>query len=125
MSFCYSMAVEQHLQINGESLDSYDYVLYDVETLHFASRNLWLSAAVRVWVSDYERYNLERGKGWLEQLFNEHELPDELAFQRMLINGVDCRLEAHYLWTYLRGGPIHWTGSSLIFHGMNSVRGQA
>lgn len=112
--FVTSMAVEHHLQINGESLDSYDYVLYDIETLHFASRHLWLAAEVRVWVSDYERYNLERGKGWLEQLFNEHGLPEELTFQRMLINGVDCRLEAHYLWAYFEGGPFRWTGESLI-----------
>ncbi|MDT0123317.1 hypothetical protein Q9R46_11735 [Paenibacillus sp. RRE4] len=112
--FVTSMAVEQHLQINGESLDSYDYVLYDIETLHFASRHLWHTAEVRVWVSDYERYNLERSKGWMEQLFNEQELPEELAFQRMLINGVDCKLEAHYLWAYLEGGPFRWTGESLI-----------
>jgi len=112
--FVTSMTVEHHLQISGESLDSYDYVLYDIETLHFASRHLWLTAEVRVWVSDYERYNLERGKGWLEQLFNEHGLPEELTFQRMLINGVDCRLEAHYLWAYFEGGPFRWTGESLI-----------
>ncbi|KAA8785981.1 hypothetical protein ABIE27_001838 [Paenibacillus sp. 4624] len=112
--FVTSMTVEHHLQISGESLDSYDYVLYDIETSHFASRHLWLTAEVRVWVSDYERYNLERGKGWLEQLFNEHGLPEELTFQRMLINGVDCRLEAHYLWAYFEGGPFRWTGESLI-----------
>ncbi|CAI6054801.1 hypothetical protein PAECIP112173_01538 [Paenibacillus sp. JJ-100] len=112
--FVTSTAVEHHLQINGEALDNYDYVLYDVETLHFASRNLWLTADIRVWVSNYERYNLERGKGWLEQLISEQELPAELLFQRMLINGVDCRLEAHYLWAYLEGGPFQWSGESLI-----------
>ncbi|WP_434750756.1 hypothetical protein [Paenibacillus amylolyticus] len=112
--FVTGVAVEQHLQMSGETLDSYDYVLYDMETLHFASRNLWLAADVRVWVSDYERYNLERGKGWLEQLLNKQELPEELTFQRMLIHGVDCRLEAHYLWAYLEGSPFQWTGESLI-----------
>ncbi|WP_342551448.1 hypothetical protein [Paenibacillus sp. FSL R7-0652] len=112
--FVTSMAVEHHLHVNGERLDSYDYVIYDMETSHFASRNLWLTADVRVWVSDYERYNLERGRGWLEQLTAEQELPKDLAFQRMLINSVDCRLEAHYLWAYLEGSPFHWTGEPMI-----------
>ncbi|MEK4072427.1 hypothetical protein MHI01_00895 [Paenibacillus sp. FSL M7-0656] len=112
--FVTSAAVENHLEVNGERLDSYDYVLYDMETSHFASRNLWLTADVRVWVSDYERYNLERGKGWLTRLLEEQSLPGELSFQRLLINGVDCKLEARYLWAYLEGSPFVWTGESLV-----------
>ncbi|QKS55475.1 hypothetical protein HUB98_03520 [Paenibacillus barcinonensis] len=112
--FVTSTAVDQHLQVNGERLEGYDYVLYDLETLHFATRNLWLAAEVRVWVSDYERYNLERSKAWLEQLLVEQELPSELTFHRMLINGVDCKLDAAYLWAYLEGSPFAWTGESLL-----------
>ncbi|QLG39988.1 MULTISPECIES: hypothetical protein [unclassified Paenibacillus] len=112
--FVTSTAVESHLEANGEKLESYDYVLYDMETSHFASRELWLMADTRVWVSDYERYNLERGKGWLKRLLEEQSLPAELPFQRILINAVDCKLEARYLWAYLEDSPFVWTGESLI-----------
>ncbi|MFK0524536.1 hypothetical protein ACINKY_20265 [Paenibacillus illinoisensis] len=109
-----SAAVESHLEASGEGMDFYDYVLYDMETSHFASRELWLTADIRVWVSDYERYNLERGKGWLRRLLEEQSLPTELSFQRILINAVDCKLEERYLWAYLEGSPFVWTGESLI-----------
>jgi len=112
--FVTSAAVESHLEASGEGMEAYDYVLYDMETSHFASRELWLTADIRVWVSDYERYNLERGKGWLRRLLEEQSLPTELSFQRILINAVDCKLEERYLWAYLEGSPFVWTGESLM-----------
>ncbi|WP_338539895.1 hypothetical protein [Paenibacillus tundrae] len=112
--FVTSNVVETHLEANGEKVESYDYTIYDIETSHFASRDLWLAADIRVWVSNYERYNLERGKLWLKQLLEEQSLPVELSFQRILINAVDCKLEERYLWAYLDGSPFVWTGDALL-----------
>lgn len=112
--FVTSAAVESHLEASGEGIDAYDYIVYDVETSHFASRDLWLQAEIRLWVCDYERYNLERSKGWLEHLLEEQDLPGNLSFQRILINAVECKLDVQYLWTYLDGGPFEWIAESLV-----------
>ncbi|MDO7904924.1 hypothetical protein Q5741_00685 [Paenibacillus sp. JX-17] len=88
--------------------EAYDYVLIDLEVEQFADAELFRSAAARVWVSDYGRMQLERGRKWLENQIETGLIERDSPFYSVYVQTVDSQLHNHYLTSYLAKCGIMW-----------------
>ncbi|GAK39499.1 hypothetical protein PUW24_23960 [Paenibacillus urinalis] len=105
--------VEQALlELNEDVL--YDYVIFDIELTGFLNTDQWLSAAARVWTTDYSRMTLECGKAWIKELCSQMVVDRLPPFYKLYIEAVDTHIES-YIWAYYEDSPIEFQGSPVWF----------
>ncbi|MCC3381110.1 hypothetical protein ACFQ5D_12280 [Paenibacillus farraposensis] len=102
------MMVDQKVEL------AYDIVILDVELPDFCPISVWKQAARRIWVSDYSRILMHKGRMWLEQLFDQPDFPKDLVFDKLFLQAVDCGVEESYLWEYMNDFPAYWNGNPYV-----------
>ncbi len=93
--------------INAEP-DSYDYCLYDLETMHFGSMEMWERADAVMWVTSYDRYEVENSAEWFQHLFHRWPQLKQIEIQPVFIRMVDSFLTPNYIMGYVEHLPIRW-----------------
>lgn len=107
--------VSKHLTIMDEDISSYDFIMIDTQKLEFLTREEWLSASARVWVTTYSRRDLERGKDWIYKL-QEHLQMDELPiFLKLWTCAVDSAID-QYVWEFYKDCPIEFHSTSVSIY---------
>ncbi|WP_410768606.1 hypothetical protein [Fontibacillus sp. BL9] len=91
----------------------YDYCLYDLETLQFGSRDLWEEADSVLWVTSYDRYEVESSAEWFTHLFLRWPQLKELTIKPVFIRTFDSFLTADYIMGYVEQLPVYWSGDAL------------
>lgn len=93
----------------NELADDYDFRLYDIETLHFGSLSIWEQADAVVWVTTYDRYEVESSAEWYKHLLARWPQLHHLVVRPVFIRTVDSSLSAEYILGFMEGLPILWT----------------
>lgn len=89
--------------------DRYDYCLYDLETMHFGSVEIWERADAVIWVTSYDRYELENSAEWFSHLLLRWPQLKSLRIQPVFIRTVDSFLTPDYMMGYVEHLPIEWS----------------
>ncbi|MBB3127899.1 hypothetical protein FHS19_002553 [Paenibacillus rhizosphaerae] len=111
--FADEFELREHLAIAGTAIEQYDVVVFDMEQPDFCPRDSWESAAALVWVSDYEIWTLERGRGWLEDLLSEHLGSKTLEFYKVYVRAADEFFDEGYAEGYFGSLPVRWKEASV------------
>ncbi|TYA13593.1 hypothetical protein FRY98_13210 [Paenibacillus faecis] len=94
----------------GEPAGSeYDFCLYDMETMHFGTRELWSMANEALWVTSFDRYEVERTVEWFKQLFVRWPELQMLELWPVFIRTVDSSLKPEYILSGMEGLPVRWS----------------
>lgn len=96
----------------GTPIESYDFVIYDLEKLSFSSDEAWLETKWIIWVSSFERYEIERSKEWFRMLFAMYPSLEGMTVSKVFINQVECRINPSYIQSLVEGLPIVWEEES-------------
>ena len=99
--------VQHYLVQDEQSLEHYDYVIIDTDNKNFLHDTSWQKANARIWVSNYERYTLQKGKQWLQQLC---QYVSPICFHLLFINDVDCALDKRCFLHSLEQTSVVWKG---------------
>lgn len=91
----------------------YDFCLYDVETLHFGSIHFWERADAVLWVTTYDRYEVESSAEWFKHLFARWPQLHNLVVRPVFIRTVESYLSADYILGFMEGLPILWYHTSV------------
>ncbi|MNP16213.1 hypothetical protein D3C76_1086010 [compost metagenome] len=86
----------------------YDYVLFDVESLYIGS-NLWESADQIVWVTSFDRYEVESGAEWFRLLLARWPQLTNIEVLPVYVRTVDSFLTSEYIMSFMEGVSIHWS----------------
>ncbi|RCX23531.1 hypothetical protein DFP94_1011130 [Fontibacillus phaseoli] len=91
----------------------YDYCLYDLETLQFGSRELWEGADAVLWVTSYDRYEVESSAEWFAHLFLRWPQLKDLEIKPVFIRTFDGFLNADYIMGFVEHLPVYWSGQAV------------
>ena len=112
--FTSHMDLERHLQNEGEGIDKYDYVIYDIEMESFCSVNIWLGADARIWTMEYGVWSMHRGAEWMNDWIHQHPELKGLPFQLIYLRTVDCLLDRSFMDSSMDKWPVTWVNESVI-----------
>lgn len=92
----------------AEIHNAYDYVLYDVESLLFDCE-MWLAADQVVWVTSFDRYEVESSAEWFRLLLAKWPQLAGLEVLPVYIRTVDGSLTAQYIMSFMDGIAVSWS----------------
>ncbi|MBQ4898214.1 hypothetical protein KB559_05125 [Paenibacillus sp. Marseille-P2973] len=95
--------------ITATEPELYDYCLYDLETMHFGSIEIWKRVDAVMWVTSYDRYEVENSAEWFSHLFLRWPQLKSLRIQPVFIRTVDSFLTPDYIMGYVEHLPIEWS----------------
>ncbi|MNM96405.1 hypothetical protein D3C81_1088810 [compost metagenome] len=87
---------------------TYDYVLYDVESLHIGL-NVWESADQIVWVTSFDRYEVESSAEWFRLLLTRWPQLNNIEVLPVYVRTVDSFLTSEYIMSFMEGISINWS----------------
>lgn len=93
--------------------ESYDYCLYDIETLHFGMLELWEAADSVLWVTSFDRYEVESSAEWFRHLLRRWPELSNLDVRRVYIRTVDSVISEEVILGYLEGLPVNWHAEAI------------
>ncbi|MEF2967268.1 hypothetical protein V3851_15630 [Paenibacillus sp. M1] len=94
--------------IGAADTASYDFCLYDTEMLQFGSCGLWERADAVLWVTTYDRYEVECSAQWFGHLLNRWPQLANMAVRPVFVRTLDSFLTADYILGYMEELPIRW-----------------
>ncbi|MNO54743.1 hypothetical protein D3C76_452230 [compost metagenome] len=86
---------------------AYDYVLYDVESLYIGL-NLWESADQMVWVTSFDRFEVESSAEWFRLLLIRWPQLANIEVLPVYVRTVDSFLTSDYIMSFMEGVSINW-----------------
>lgn len=95
-------------EINSGSGNEYDYVLYDMESLTLSTSELWIHADQVLWVSSFDRYEVESSAEWFRRLFMNWPQLGGIRIRPVYIRTVESYLQEDYIMGFMDGLPIKW-----------------
>ena len=104
-----------YLSSVDEDITQYDFILVDVEKIDFLTKEEWISAAARLWVSTYRREDLERGKEWIYKLQERLQAEELPSFYRLWTQMMDTTID-QYAWGFYNDIPIHFHGTPVSIY---------
>lgn len=97
-----------HYGITSDYGKDYDYVLYDMESLTLSTSELWLHADQVLWVTSFDRYEVESSAEWFRRLFMNWPQLDGIRIRPVYIRTVESYLHEDYIIAFMEGLPINW-----------------
>ncbi|GIP48867.1 hypothetical protein IM700_012215 [Paenibacillus sp. DXFW5] len=92
---------------------AYDYELHDVDKLNGLTPELFTSADEIVWVTTYERYEVEASRQWFRSLFDLWPQLRGLAVRPVFIRTIDSSVNSRFILSLLDGLPLEWRSAEL------------
>lgn len=111
--FSSQMDLENHLQELGEGIDSYDYVIYDIENGTFCLKDAWMGAEACFWTTDYGIWSFHKGTEWMKDWIQHNPELKGLSFQIIYLRTVDCILDRTYMDSYINKWPVIWINEAM------------
>ncbi|WP_334071251.1 MULTISPECIES: hypothetical protein [Paenibacillus] len=99
--------------ILAEPAGEYDFCLYDMETMHYGTRELWSKADEAIWVTSFDRFEVERTVEWFKQLFLRWPELSRLELWPVFIRTVDSFLKPEYILSCMESLPVQWSREGL------------
>ncbi|MBW4840767.1 MAG: hypothetical protein KZY74_15350 [Paenibacillaceae bacterium] len=96
-----------------EKSTAYDYELHDVETLNGLTPELFTSADEIVWVTTFDRYEVEASRQWFHSLFHLWPQLCGLTLRPVFIRTVDSSVNSRFVLSLLDGLPVEWCSEAL------------
>ncbi len=96
-----------------EVISAYDFLLHDVETLSGLTSEAFTSADEVVWVTTYDRYEVEASKQWFRSLFHLWPQLRGLAVRPVFIRTVDSGVNSRLILDLLEELPLEWRSAEL------------
>lgn len=93
---------------------AYDYVLYDVESLHIGY-SLWASADQIVWVTSFDRYEVESSAEWFRLLLARWPQLTNMEVLPIYVRTVDSFLTSEYIMSFMEDIPVNWSHAEIWF----------
>lgn len=91
---------------------AYDYVLYDVESLYIGL-NLWESADQMVWVTSFDRFEVESSAEWFRLLLIRWPQLANIEVLPVYVRTVDSFLTSDYIMSFMEGVSINWNDNRI------------
>ncbi|WP_211747856.1 hypothetical protein [Paenibacillus sp. Marseille-Q4541] len=107
--------ISDYLSGTGEEISHYDFIICDVEKTGFLTKEEWMSASARVWVTTYSRQDLERGKTWIYKLQESLQVEELPSFYRLWTQIIDTKID-QYAWDYYSDSPIQFHGTPVSIY---------
>ncbi|WP_188538487.1 hypothetical protein [Paenibacillus segetis] len=101
--------LEKEIIENSNLSAVYDYMLMDVDTLHFNSIDPWLVTDEILWVTSFDRYEVERSCAWFRELFLKWPELQGMKVHQLYIRTVDSYLDQDYIMGFMEDLPIEWS----------------
>ncbi|MFD1175674.1 hypothetical protein ACFQ3W_05070 [Paenibacillus puldeungensis] len=90
------------------SYEKYDYELYDLQSLRYFSYESFSSADEVLWVTTFDRYEVESSAAWFRSLLHTWPELKGLRVRSVYIRTVDSFLNTEYIMGFMDGLPIDW-----------------
>lgn len=98
----------------GGLAGAYDYLLLDINGLNYGCYDAWCSADAIVWVTTFDRYDIEHSKQWFQQLFKKWPDLKGINVKPIYIQAVDSDLSHEYMMSLMEDLPIAWNEEPII-----------
>lgn len=108
------LLLEKVIIENINRSDVYDYMLIDMDSMHFNSIDLWLAADEIIWVTSFDRYEVERSSEWFRELFSKWPQLQGMKVRQLYIRTVDSYLDQEYIMSFMEDLPIQWNMEPII-----------
>lgn len=92
----------------GEFDTAYDYELYDLESLGGLGPEWFAAADEIVWVTSYDRYEVEASAQWFRTLLHLWPQLRGMTVRPVYIRTVDCYLNSDYILSFMDGLALNW-----------------
>lgn len=92
----------------------YDYLLLDINVADCGCYDVWHTADQIVWMTTFERYDIEQSKRWFEMLFKKYPDLKGMRVQPVYIQAVDSRLDHKYIMSCMEELPITWNEEAIV-----------
>ncbi|MDQ0087775.1 hypothetical protein J2T12_001181 [Paenibacillus anaericanus] len=99
---------EEELTEAGKHSAVYDYMLLDMDSLMLSSIDPWLSADEILWVTSFDRYEVERSSEWFRRLFLKWPELQGMKVRPLYIRTVESNLNEEYIMGFMEDLPIVW-----------------
>ena len=96
-----------------EKVSAYDYELQDIDTLQGLTPELFASADDIVWVTTFDRYEVEASAEWFRSLFHLWPQLRGLAVRPVFIRTVDSGVNSRLILGLLDDLPLEWRASEV------------
>lgn len=106
--------LEKEIIENSNLSDVYDYMLTDLDSLHLNSIDPWLTADEIIWVTSFDRYEVERSCTWFRELFLKWPQLQGMKVRQLYIRTVDSYLDQDYIMGFMEDLPIQWSMEPII-----------
>lgn len=91
----------------------YDYELYDLESLNALTPDLFASADEIVWVTSFDRYEVESSAQWFRSLLHMWPQLRGMTVRPVYIRTVDSFLSTDYVMSFMDGIPLEWRSGEI------------
>lgn len=105
-------AVSMELSNEDPSTD-YDYILEDIDTPNGLTPERLMSADEIVWVTTFDRYEVEVSAGWFRSLCQHWPELRGLVVRPVFIRTVDSRVNSRYILGLLEDLPLEWHSEAI------------
>lgn len=92
----------------------YDYLLLDINGLHCGCNDAWYTADAIVWITTFDRYDIEQSKRWFQHLFQKWPDLKGMKIKPVYIQAVDSYLSHEYMMSLMDSLPITWEEEPII-----------
>lgn len=99
--------------MHPETSPAYDYELMDVETLNGVTPELFVTADDIVWVTSFDRYEVEASAQWFRSLFHLWPQLRGLSVRPVFVRTVDSGVTSRLILSLLDGLPLEWRSAEL------------
>ncbi len=96
-----------------DSSAAYDYELLDIDTLNGLTPERLMSANEIVWVTTFDRYEVEVSAQWFRSLFQLWPELRGLTVRPVFIRTIDSGVNSHYILGLLEDLPLEWRSEAL------------
>lgn len=87
---------------------SYDYLLLDINGMDCGCYDAWSSADAVIWMTTFDRYDIEQSKKWFQQLFNKWPDLKGMSVKPVYIQAVQSDLSPEYVMSLMEDLPVTW-----------------
>ncbi|MGG0822393.1 hypothetical protein ABE099_05905 [Paenibacillus turicensis] len=98
----------------GGLAGAYDYLLIDINDLHCGCYEAWYSADAIVWMTTFDRYDIEQSKQWFQKLFKKWPDLKGITVKPVYIQAVDSHLSHEYMMNLMEDLAISWDPEPII-----------
>lgn len=112
--FSNAQELEKEVYEQGSLSGVYDYLLLDINIADCGCYEVWHTADQIVWISTFDRYDIEQSKQWFEALFTKFPDLKGMNVQPVYIQAVDSYLDHDYIMSFMEELPIIWNEEAII-----------